>query len=178
VFVEPEASGPLRTLATVVPIKRPPRPVESELTEPIIRAICRWIEVSALTGLEEFVAAYLYEETYATPMLALEQLENRYALSEGELRRSYSDRLSHLIERQRRLEVNSGSFTADLDDPVEILARVPKNEKLEVFLSCLPEPELLTALDVYVPVPPEYLTVDVDRTIREGRVIAAARSDP
>jgi hypothetical protein len=29
-----------------------------------------------------------------------------------------------------------------------------------------------------VSVPPEYLTVDVDRTIREGRVIAAARSDP
>jgi hypothetical protein len=139
----------MRTLASMVSIDRPPRPGLSELTEPIVRAICRWIDVSAPSGLEGLVAAYFYEETYATPMLALEQLEDRYGLADGQLRRSYTERIGVLIERQRHREVAAGSFTADLDDPVEILARVPRNEQCEVFLGCLPEPEFLIALEVY-----------------------------
>jgi hypothetical protein len=132
-----------------VTVARPPRPTVTQLTQPIARAIFRWIEAFAPTGVEELVAGYLYEETYATPMLALEQLERRYGLVDDALRGAYADQVSTLIERQRRRETDGGNFAADLEDPIDVLARVAKDEQCEAFLTCLPEPELVIALELY-----------------------------
>jgi hypothetical protein len=132
----------------MVSIARPPRPTHVEITDTVAETIFRWIESMLPRGLAGVVDGYLREETYPGEARAIEELEHRYGLGDHELVGAYVADLEKLVAEQRRSESHAGNFGADLEEPIDLLRRVPPGLRARAFLDVLPEPELLTALEL------------------------------
>jgi hypothetical protein len=125
-----------------VPLDRPPRAPSPRITPQIADAVFQWIEQTVDRGLVGIAARYLEEEVHPNEVSALLELEQRYGLEEHELATRYALALQASAER----------VTAGRPVSVETaLQLTPKAERARPFLQTLPEPELLTALEMSAP---------------------------
>jgi hypothetical protein len=113
-----------------------------------------WIDSYVDGGLTQFRDEYLQREVYSDPLDALIELEERYGLDRGALTEGFDRRLNLLAEEGRRQAAESFEFNAEMLDREQALRRIPDASKAGAFLLCLPESELLTALEGYAATKP------------------------
>jgi hypothetical protein len=129
-------------------IDRPRRAASPHITPDIAEAMFSWIEQNVHYGLAQLEDVYLAEEVYGDPVSAFIELEERYGLAQGKLVTEFQLRLKVLAERRRQQAEDDLNFGAAMLDLNALLREVPEKLKAAAFLRSLPEPELLTALEL------------------------------
>lgn len=109
--------------------------------------IFTWIERYVDGGLTKFLNDYLQREVYSDPIDALTELEESYGLAEGALTGDFERRMTILAQEGRRQAAESFDFNAEMLDREQALDRLPAASTAGAFLLCLPERELLAALE-------------------------------
>jgi hypothetical protein len=129
-----------------MPVDRPPRAPSSHITPQIAQAIFKWLR-DAGYGLARIVDLYLQAEVYADPVDALIELEDRYALTKSKLLDDYTARLAVFAQNMPRPSALRGIPIASLR-PEDLIHYLGPESRAEALLQSLPEPELLTALEL------------------------------
>ncbi len=128
-------------------VDRPPRASTPQITSQIRQAIFNWIHENGDGGLAPVADLYLEEEVHPNHRDALIELEDRYGIEQNRLLHEYIARLLPLGEQYAKNRRLGGVMR--IGRPEDLVGYVPESERAEPFLHCLPEPELLTALEGY-----------------------------
>jgi hypothetical protein len=138
-------SAVIPRLGGTMPVDRPPRSHSPQVTPQIAIAILNWLRESG-SGPARIQQLYLRQEAYANALDALIELEDRYGRTPGELIDEHRRRL--LASAQNvRLPAPLRSIPRQSIEPDKLVQYLSADAQAEAFVLCLPEPELLTALE-------------------------------
>ncbi len=115
-------------------------------------------------GLAGIAARYLEDEVHPNEVSALLELEQRYGLDEHELAARYALALKASAEQV------TGGRPVSVETALQL---TPKAERARPFLQTLPEPELLTALEMSAPTVVSRTGQSVNLLLYLGKVFRA-----
>jgi hypothetical protein len=131
-----------------MPVDRPPRAPAARISSQITQTILNWIEQNVQYGITHLANLYLETEVHPGHREALSELEGRYGLEAGELVTPYVSRLLVIGKGRARTSRIARMVPVESLGVDQLVRQLQPSDEAHIFLECLPEPELVTALEL------------------------------